>query len=722
MPIAAHSRRRCYAAHRLMNPAVSTLRAILNPRSVAVIGASGDPAKFGGRVMHFLVKHGYRGRIVPVHPTATEVLGIPAVPQLTAAGEPVDVCLLALPAAHLAAALEDCGRADARGAVVITADFAETGAEGAARQDELLQIARRHNLRLIGPNCLGFINPHLNLALTSSVALATEPMPRGAIGLASQSGSLMASLISHAQDLGAGFSVAATVGNQADVELCDLVEYFIADEATRAICLYVEGLRDGKRFLDLAQQARAAGKPILAVKAGRSAAGQQVTQSHTASLAGSHAVWEAACRDHAVILLDDPEALIYCADFLIRFGAPAVSTIAVMSPSGGTVAVTGDRVIAAGLTLAEPGATTATELQKLLPPGRTINPLDVGGLPRSSGLDSALTAYELFACDPAVGAILIAVATTPQLEDKVRQWGAAALAGKKPTAILLTPGTLVDGARAALKDIRCPYTNRLDDALRVLRAAVDYGEALRNPPPPAQVSTTTATVQAHAAKLADGRLTEPETKALLRACGIGTTNDMLAHTAEDAIAQAQRIAYPVVLKGVCRDLVHKSEAGAVRLDIHDAEALRTAWRDIADGISAHLPGATIDGCVVQPMIRGGVELIVGCRWDAQFGAVVVVGSGGVLVEILNDVQMAVAPVSAAHAQRLIQRLRIAPILAGARGRPAADIAALADTIARLSELAAALGPRLTELDINPLLVREAGRGAIALDGRATLTL
>ncbi|MFZ9528631.1 MAG: acetate--CoA ligase family protein [Burkholderiales bacterium] len=703
-----------------MNPAVSTLRAILNPRSVAVIGASSDPAKFGGRVMHFLLQHGYRGRIIPVHPTATEVLGIPAVAQITGTGDPVDVCLLALPSAHLATALEDCGRAGARGAVIITADFAETGAEGATRQQELVDIARRHGMRLIGPNCLGYINPHLSLAMTSSVALAMEPMPRGAIGLACQSGSLMASLISHAQDVGTGFSVAATVGNQADVDLCDLVEYFIDDETTRAICLYVEGLKDGPRFLELAARARAAGKPILAVKAGRSAAGQQLTQSHTASLAGSYAIWSAACRDHAVILLDDPEALIYCADFLIRFGAPEASSIAVISPSGGTVAVTGDRAAAAGLTLAEPGPATCASLRLLLPPGRLFNPLDVGGLPRSSGLDSALTAYELLAKDPAVGAILIAVATTPQLEDKVRQWGKAALAGKKPTAILLTPGTLVDGARRALKEIGCPYTNRLDDALRVLRAAVDYGEALHSPPPPAVPSPVAAAARAHAARLPAGRLTEPETKALLRECGINTTKDVLAITPDDAIRQAQRIGYPVVIKGVCRELVHKSEAGVVKLNINNDDALRTAWQNIAKSLEIHRPDATLDGCVVQPMLSGGIELIVGCRWDAQFGPVIVVGSGGVLVEILDDVQMAIAPVSAAHAKRLIRALRIAPVLTGVRGRKPADIAALADTVARLSELAAALGPRLAELDINPLLVLESGCGAIALDGRATL--
>ncbi|MEN9784003.1 MAG: hypothetical protein RJA24_1346, partial [Pseudomonadota bacterium] len=334
--------------------------------------------------------------------------------------------------------------------------------------------------------------------------------------------------------------------------------------------------------------------------------------------------------------------------------------------------------------------------------------------------DSALTAYELFVNDPAIGAILIAVATTPQLEDKVRQWGRAALAGKKPTAILLTPGALVDGARKALKEIGCPYTNRLDDALRVLRAAIDYGEALRNPPLPVTASTIAANARAHSSTLFAGRLTEPETKALLRSCGIPTTDDVLALTPEDAVQQAQCMGYPVVLKGVCRELVHKSEAGAVKLNITSDDALRSAWQDIARGLSKHLPDAMLDGCVVQPMLSGGIELIVGCRWDPQFGSVVLVGSGGVLVEILDDVQMAVAPVSAAHARRLIRALRVAPVLAGVRGRKPADIAALAETVARLSELAAALGPRLTELDINPLLVRETGHGVIAIDGRATL--
>ena len=235
---------------------------------------------------------------------------------------PVDVALLAVPAQHIAPALEQCGAAGVPCCVVITADFAELGAEGAARQAELVAIARRHGMRLIGPNCLGFINPHAKLALTSSVALAVEPMPVGAIGLVSQSGSMMASMLSHAVDNGIGFSACITVGNQADLEICDFVEYFLEDDATRAICLYVEGLKDARRFLALAERCRAAGKPLLAVKAGSSDAGSRIAQSHTASLAGSHAVWEAACRDCGVIAIDDPESMIQCAQFLVCFGAP----------------------------------------------------------------------------------------------------------------------------------------------------------------------------------------------------------------------------------------------------------------------------------------------------------------------------------------------------------------------------------------------------------------
>ena len=700
-----------------MSPVTTLLRRVLNPRSVAVIGASDSTEKFGGRVMNFVVKHGFEGAVIPVNPSASTIRGIRAYAAIGDAPGPVDVALLAVPNAHIASAVEACGAAGVAACVVLTADFAELGNEGEARQNDLVQAAQRHGVRLIGPNCLGFINPALRLALTSSIALAIEPMPVGGIGLVSQSGSLMAALISHAQDLGTGFSSAISVGNQADLEICDFIEYFLEDPATHAICAYLEGLKDAPRFIALAARCRAARKPLIVVKAGQSDAGARITRSHTASLAGSDAAWTAACNDHAVILLDDPEALIQCADFLIRFGPPRGDGIAALSPSGGTIAVTADRIAAAGLRLAQLGDATQRALHEIVPVSRPVNPLDVGGLAREAGLASAQTCYELLASDPDTAVMLIVAATTPQLEAKVRLWAELALAHGKPTAILLTPGTLIDGARTILRDLHCPFTNRMDDALRVVKAAVAYGAALDTPLPVPVEPADFGNIAAFTAPAPE--LTETETKQLLALAGIPVTTDRLARTVNDAVAAARTAGYPVVLKLSSRTLTHKSDVGGVQLDLRSDDDVRRAWQRIVDKLAAIEPNSTLE-CVIQPMITGGTELIVGTRWDAQFGALVMVGAGGIWAESLRDTQCALAPVTAERARALVRQLCIWPMLAGGRGRPAADLDKLADVIVRVSWLAANLKSRLAELDINPLLVKPAGQDAIALDARATL--
>jgi acyl-CoA synthetase (NDP forming) len=701
-----------------MSTVADLLRIVINPETIAVIGASSDVSKFGGRVMHFLLKHGYQGRIVPVNPKATSILGLAACRSIGEAGVRVDVALLAVPSHHLATSLEQCGAAGVRCSVIITADFAELGEQGAAREAELVQIARRYGMRLIGPNCLGFINPHLKLALTSSVALAIEPMPTGAIGLVSQSGSMMASMISHAADSGAGFSACITVGNQADLEICDFIEYFLLDETTRAICTYIEGLKNGRRFLELAERCRAAGKPLLAVKAGRSEAGAHLARSHTASLAGTHAIWEAATRERGVLAIDDPEGMVACAHFLTRFRAADRAGVAVLSPSGGTIAVTADRLAVAGLELAELAPATRTALSRIVPPARPLNPLDVGGLPREQGVSAASEAQALLSNDGTVGVLLIVVATTPQLEEKVRAWGEAAIASRIPTAILLTPGRLVDGARKALRNIGCPYTDRMDDALRVVKAAVEYGRALSAPKVKQQAPASVAEISTRIKELKAGRLTEPEAKLLLRAAGIKVTKEVLVTTADEAVQAARRLSYPIALKAVSRDLVHKSDIGAVKLGLADETAVRAAWRDLTASVVQHAPHLRLDGCLVQEMASGGVEVILGCKWDPQFGAVVMAGAGGVLVEIIDDVALALAPLSSDGARALLQRLKIWPVLTGARGRPAADVTALTDALVRLSWIAYSAGARLVELDINPLLVQQ--HGVIALDARATI--
>ena len=667
--------------------------------------------------MNFVLKHGFKGSLLPINPAAATILGITAYARIGDAPGPIDVALLAVPAAQIPATITACGEAGVSACVVLAADFAESGPSGMARQDELVRLARSHGMRLIGPNCLGFINPGLRLALTSSVALAVEPMPAGHIGLISQSGSLMASLISHAQDLGTGFSIAVSVGNQADLEICDFIEYFIADPLTRTICVYAEGLKDGPRFLALAARCRAARKPLLVVKAGRSEAGARITQSHTASLAGSDAVWAAACRQHAVILLDDPEALIQCADFLIQFGAPSGDGIAALSPSGGTIAVTADRIAAAALRLACLSDATQEALHEIVPPTRPVNPLDVGGLAREQGLAGAQSCYELIANDPDTAAVLIVVATTPQLNEKVRLWAQLALTSGKPTAILLTPGALVDSSRATLRELHCPFTNRMDDAMRVLSAAVEYGKALRRPLEEPTLPPDFGAVETFYAGAP--ALTESEAKALLRMAGIEAPREITATSELEAIQAAHAIGYPVALKVRSRELTHKSDVGGVQLDLRSDDAVCQAWRRIAENVNGVSPGSTLS-CVVQAMVTGGTDLIIGTLWDAQFGAVVMVGAGGIWAEHLRDTQLALAPVTSQHALELVRSLRMWPMLAGARGQAGADVDKLVEVIVRTSWLAARLGPRLSELDINPLLVKSAGQGAIALDARATL--
>jgi acyl-CoA synthetase (NDP forming) len=701
-----------------MTSDIHPLHSVINPRAVAVVGASSDASKFGGRVMQFLLKHGYGGRIVPVNPNASSVLGVPAYKKPGEAKVEIDVALLAVPGQHIARALEECGTAGVRCAVIITADFAELGEDGAARQNELVRIGRRCRMRLIGPNCLGFINPALKLALTSSVALAVEPMPEGAIGLVSQSGSMMASMISYAADTGAGFTACISVGNQADLEICDFIEYFLADRSTRAICTYIEGLKDPRRFLAVAQACRLARKPLLVLKAGRSEAGAHIARSHTASLAGSAAVWEAVVRETGVLEVDDPEGMIACAHALSRFGAARRPGIAVLSPSGGTVAVTADRIAAAGLELASLTPETRTALRGFIPDPRPLNPLDVGGLAREQGVSAAAQAQALLSSDPTVGALFIVVATTPQLDDKVRAWGVRALELAVPTAILFTPGRLVDGARSSLREIGCPYTDRMDDALRVLRTAVAYGRHDGERPPAVEPPAYTAAIERCLGELPCGQLTEPEAKSLLRSAGIAVTTETLATSEDEAVSAARRLGYPVVLKAVSRELVHKSDLGAVKLGLDSDGAVRDAWRDILARVSEHLSDASMQGCLVQEMAVGGFEMILGCRWDAQFGAVVLAGTGGIFVELLKDTTLALAPLEEAAARAIVERLNCWPILQGTRGRTPLDVHAVTDALVRLSWIAHTAGSRLHELDVNPLLVRASG--VLALDGRATM--
>jgi acyl-CoA synthetase (NDP forming) len=694
------------------------LARIVSPRSVAVIGASDDVGKFGGRVIHYLIKHGFPGRLLPINPNRPSIRGLPAYPSVSAAPEPADVAILAVPVAHLLRQVEDCARAGVGACIIITGKLADAGPEGAVIQDQALAVARGAGMRLVGPNCLGIFNMTDRALLSSSLALEVEHVRAGGIGMVSQSGALMGTLVSLGHDTGVGFSRCISVGNQADLALCDFLEFLIEDDATRVITLYAEGLRDAPRFVRLLQRARAASKPVLAVKAGRSEAGAQAAKSHTASLAGSFASFEAACRDAGAVVMADPAAMVLAADALDRLPRlpRAGMGVAVMASSGGSTVTTSDMLPAAGLRMGVMSDATRGVLRRFMPESHVHLPLDTGSFDDGAGEDGMQACIRAFLADPDIGALIFPMTTQPAMAQRAALLPPLARETGRPILYVMTAGSVGDGARAAMVAAGFPYFDRVSDALAVLRALEDEaggrtraGLALPERPPGCGPAPD---LHAHT-------LTEDEAKTLAASYGIPVTRQRIAATAAAAIDAAEAIGFPVVLKGVSRAVVHKSDLGLVKLDLRDADAVRAAFAAIAEALDAVAPGS-MEGALVQEMARGEAELILGARHDLDFGPMVLVGAGGVLVEVLADVALAPAPLRHADARAMLMRLAVAKVFGGARGRPALDVEAAADALVRLSWLAADLGPRLVEMDLNPILMRAAGQGVIAVDARATL--
>ncbi|GGC55356.1 acetyl-CoA synthetase [Siccirubricoccus deserti] len=687
------------------------LSRVVNPRSVAVIGASDDVGKFGGRVIHYLIKHGYPGRLLPINPNRATIRGLPAYPGIGTVPEPVDVAILAVPVAHLLRQVEDCAAAGVGACIIITGKLADAGAEGAALQDRVLEVARAAGMRLVGPNCLGIFNMTDAAMLSSSLVLEAERVKPGGIGMVSQSGALMGTLVSVGLHHGAGFSRCISVGNQADLELCDFLDFLIDDPATRVIALYIEGLKDPARFAPLLRRARAAGKPVLCVKAGRSAAGAQAARSHTASLAGSFAAFEAVCREAGAVLCDDPAVMVQAADALDRLPRlpRAGMGLAVIASSGGSTVTTADMLPAHGLRLGEMAEATRAELRRWMPESHVHLPLDTGSFDDGTSEDGLSACMRSFMADPDIGAVVVPMTTQPAMAARAALFPELCRQGGRPVLFVMTAAEVGDAARQALRAADFPFLDRVADSLAVLRAleAESAGRDRAALPPPERPPGA-----GPAPALPGGALTEAEAKSLAAAYGVPVTRGVLAQDADAAVAAAEAIGFPVVLKGVSRAVVHKSDLGLVKLNLADAAAVRAAF--------AALPDIPLDGVLVQEMARGEAELILGARHEPGFGPLVLVGTGGVLVEVLRDVQVAPAPLRPADAEAMLRRLALWPVLAGVRGRPALDVAAAVDALVRLSWIAADLGPRLVEMDLNPILLRAVGGGAVAVDARATI--
>jgi acetyl coenzyme A synthetase (ADP forming)-like protein len=694
---------------------------VLAPRSVAVVGA-GRHGGIGREILDNLIAGGFRGFLLPVNRGADRVAGLPAVARLADADEDVDLVIAAVPASDVPEVIREAAERHARGVVVISAGFAEAGPEGIARERELVALARRNGIRLIGPNCLGVVNTSESVALNATFAPVLPP--RGPIGFLSQSGALGIAMLARARELGLGISTFVSVGNKADVSGNDLLQYWEADPATEVILLYLESFGNPRKFARIAQRVSQR-KPILAVKGGRTAAGMRGASSHTAALATPSAAVDALFRQAGVVRVDTLEELFDAAQLFAHGPLPQGRRVAIVGNSGGPGILAADACEGAGLDVPQLAARTQKELRQVAPGGAVANPVDLLADASAQQYARALAAV---LADPGVDAAL-AIFTPLRGSDVDAIARAVAEAARrsreKPVLASIVTGESELAALRARLSTDQPGSGRLplyafpESAVRALERAARHAAWRNRPQGAVPKLSSLAPERARelvarelAAKPKGGWLAPERVTELLACYGIELARAELVTSAEAAGAAAERLGFPVVLKAIAPEIVHKTEAGAVALGLADREAVRAAWSHMQRRL-----GAAMQRGLVQEQIPTAVETIVGVVQDASFGPLVMFGLGGVATEVLGDRAFRILPLTDLDARELVREIRGAPLLLGYRGSPAADLAALENLLLRVARLAEDL-PEVWELELNP--VGATPERALAVDARARL--
>ncbi|MEO1988960.1 MAG: acetate--CoA ligase family protein [Martelella sp.] len=684
----------------------ASLGALLAPRSVAIIGASADPARIGGRPIAAMLSGGYKGRIMPVNPGRDEVQGLPCYASVADLPETPEAAIIAVAAKHTPEVVRALGEKGCRSVTLFSAGFAETGAEGEKIQAEVLAIAHGYGMRVLGPNTLGVFNVAIGYYGTFSSSLEMAfPLP-GNVGIASQSGAYGAHLAAVARVRGLGTSVLVTTGNEADVTVADAIGWMAGSDAVDVICAYQEGFRDADRMIAALDAARAAGKPVFMLKSGRSSIGASAAASHTASLTGDDAVAEAVLAEHGVIRVRDTEQMLDFAYAARQRIYPVHNSLGVITISGGAGIVASDEAELLGLPMPAMPDEAQVRLKQLLPYGSPTNPLDC----TAQALND-MTLFEEFSRaairDGGYQSILCFmtyVAGSATLAPKLRE-SLYKLRTEFPDRLLALCIIADEAVTRAYEEAGFLVFSDPSRAVRAIAAMGRVGEMLARKPkglpdlPDVQLPAVSPD--------------EFAAKALLAKAGIAAAPERIVHSAESAAAAAAELGFPVVMKIVSPDIVHKSDIGGVRLNLADAESVRVAYQEILDTVGRAAPAARIAGILVARQLSGGVECLMGISRDPVFGPVAVFGLGGIFVEILNDVAIRPCPFDEAAAREMILSIKTAAILTGARGRAPADLDALAAMLSRLSAFAAAAGPRLRAIDLNPVLALP--DGAFALD-------
>jgi acyl-CoA synthetase (NDP forming) len=691
------------------------LDTFFSPASIALIGASRDLDKIPGRLLSMLRKNKFAGRLFPINPNYPDIDGLPCYPGIADVGQPIDLAIVIIPARAVLAALEQCAGVRVKHAIVISSGFAEEGGDSAAMQDAIAALARRTGMRISGPNAEGFYSEVQRVAATFSPAVDVRPdVPRllattRRIGIVAQSGGIGFAIYHRARALGIALSYVVSTGNESDLGAGEFFQYMVQDASTDVVMLFIEGIRDVDPFLAAARSAAEIGKAVIVTKVGRSGAGERAAASHTASMAGWSAAYDAVFAKYGFIVSNDLDEAVTIAAVLTSNPLPKGDRVAVLTVSGGAGIWGADTVAMQGLQVPELSAPVQAEIKKLLPSyGATRNPIDVtaqgvhsGGLQRS---------IDLLDASDEVDAILVvlSLSSDTRMPFKRAELKPVISAQNKPVVFYsyTLPSPFARSELAASGVVVLSGLTHVGVAMRQMLARARFSLA---PPADAAISTPRDFC------LASPSLSEADSKALLRDAGIAVPDEVLVTERSMLDAAIASVGFPLAMKIQSRDIPHKSEVGGVRLNIATKGEVFLAFEALLENARRHRPDAAIQGVLVTPMARKGVEIIVGTLTDKTFGPMVMVGLGGITTELFRDVIYRPAPVSSIEAAAMLAELRAAPLLNGFRGAAPADISALAQLIAQISALAAACRDQISEIEINPVLVHPQGQGLTIVD-------
>ncbi len=699
----------------------TSLDAVFRPRSIAVIGASRDRTSIGREILHNLLEYEFNGTVFPVNPKATAVHSLKCYPDIGSIPDPVDLAVIVVPRAAVAGVVEECGRKGVRGVVVITAGFKEAGGDGLRLEAELLEKVRGHGMRMVGPNCMGVINadPQVRMNATFAKAMPSAGLAPGKIGFISQSGALGEAILANARDMNLGISMFASTGNKADISGNDLLEYWEEDPDVSIILMYLESFGNPTKFTQIARRITRK-KPILAVKAGRSASGARAAGTHTGSLAGLDVAVESLLEQCGVIRAATIEEMFVFAQTLSKQPTPAGARVGIVTNAGGPGILAADACENLGLTLPHLSPESLLALRKVLPPeGTPANPID---LIATAGPERYEPAVRIALADPGTDSLMV-IFVSPIMIDAhavARAIVAGAAGTSKPVVTCFMGKVGWEEGIRELEGHGIPVYRFPELAAEGLAAAVRYrGILSREEGRTVRFDVDRDKASRLLAEASTRRMTMLgflDAVELLAAYGIPSAPCRIVSSPAEAIAFGLDVGYPIVLKGDSRAFSHKSELKVIRLDLRNGDEAGSAYKDLRktlDGLDAKA------GIIAQKMIRGGKEVIMGVFHDPQFGPLSMFGLGGIYVEVLKDIAFKVMPITDREAADMIRGIRGYPLLSGVRGEPSADIANLEQMLLRLSQLVSEQD-LIETLDINPYIVSEAGSPSMAVDVRVKL--